>query len=312
MPELVRETSFGDRLIWILGSSRSGSTWLLRMLGDLSEVVPIDDPHLGHHLGVWRPIPLAWATAEGHPPDLSTLTEYQRHKPDFFFSDRYRDAWLPALRDLIETRFGAQVADVAGEHGIENPMTIVKEPASHVADLLMTMFPSSGMLWLLRDGRDVVDSWLDAYSHDSWALDEGAYALSARARMAFVRWQSSVWRHRTEIVQHTFEAHDPTRRILVRYEDLLRDPTHQLTRICRRFGLLAGEAKVRELAERHAFVRTSGEQRGSGKEKRFAEPGRWRRNLTEPERAAMHELMGDKLEELGYAEPLPVGADPER
>jgi Sulfotransferase family len=307
MPDSVRQASFQDRLIWILGSSRSGSTWLLRMLGDIDEAVPIDDPHLGHHLGVWRPIPLAWATSEGPPPNLSTLTEYKRHKPDFFFSDRYRDAWLPALRDLIETRFGAQVDEVAGKHGIENPITIVKEPASHVADLLMTMFPGSGMLWLLRDGRDVVDSWLDAYSRDSWALDEGAYALSERARMAFVRWQSSVWRHRTEIVQNTFEAHDPTRRILVRYEDLLRDPIAQLHRIARRFGLLAGEPKLREVAECHAFDRTSGKQRGSGKEKRFAEPGRWRENLTAAEQAAMRELMGDKLEELGYAEPLTVG-----
>ena len=73
------------------------------------------------------------------------------------------------------------------------------------------------------------------------------------------------------------------------------------------FGLLAGERKLREVAERHAFDRTSGKQRGSGKEKRFAEPGRWRENLTLPERAAMRELMGGKLEELGYAEPLTVG-----
>jgi len=51
------------RLAWIFGSSRSGSTWLLRMLSQLERVVPIDDPHLGHHLGVWRPIPLAWATS---------------------------------------------------------------------------------------------------------------------------------------------------------------------------------------------------------------------------------------------------------
>jgi hypothetical protein len=48
-----------DRLAWIFGSSRSGSTWLLRMLAALDGVVAIDDPHLGHHLGVWRPISLA-------------------------------------------------------------------------------------------------------------------------------------------------------------------------------------------------------------------------------------------------------------
>src|ERR671910_1771587 len=89
-----------DRLAWILGSSRSGSTWLLRMLAELPEVVSLDDPHLGHHIGVWRPIALAWADRE-NIPDLTTLRELKRDKPDYFFSDRYRDAWLPALRELV-------------------------------------------------------------------------------------------------------------------------------------------------------------------------------------------------------------------
>ena len=78
------------RLAWIFGSSRSGSTWLLRMLSQLDRVVPIDDPHLGHHLGVWRPIPLAWATSK-EPPKLGTLADFKRQKRDYLFSDNYRE-----------------------------------------------------------------------------------------------------------------------------------------------------------------------------------------------------------------------------
>src|SRR4051812_21423873 len=89
----------GGQLAWILGSSRSGSTWLLRMLGELGGVATIDDPHLGHHLGVWRPIPLAWAVAD-EEPELATLTDLQHDRDDFFFNDRYAEAWEPALRDL--------------------------------------------------------------------------------------------------------------------------------------------------------------------------------------------------------------------
>src|ERR671925_1498243 len=87
-----------DRLVWIFGSSRSGSTWLLRMLSELVGAVPIDDPHLGHHLGVWRPTPLAWAASAEREPRLTTLLQLKRDKPSYFFSDRYRDAWRPALR----------------------------------------------------------------------------------------------------------------------------------------------------------------------------------------------------------------------
>src|SRR3954454_15111741 len=102
----------------IFGSSRSGSTWLLRMLSALKRVVPIDDPHIGHHLGVWRPIPLAWATAKD-PPKLGTLADFKRQKRDYLFSDRYRDAWMPQLRQLISTRFEAQAEqDIAEAGGI--------------------------------------------------------------------------------------------------------------------------------------------------------------------------------------------------
>jgi hypothetical protein len=165
-----------DRLAWIFGSSRSGSTWLLRMLASLDSVVPIDDPHLGHHLGVWRPISLAWATAE-HPPDLTTLDRVKHDKDSYFFADRYRDAWAPALRRLIVDRFDAQVADTAR---VPDPLVVVKEPGSHVADQLVSLFPGSRLVFLLRDGRDVVDSWLAAYRSGSWALDEGAFPVTDR------------------------------------------------------------------------------------------------------------------------------------
>jgi hypothetical protein len=89
----------GEWLAWIFGSSRSGSTWLLRMLTELDGVVPIDDPHLGHHLGVWRPIPLAWAAAE-EEPELSTLLEVKAEEPDYFFCERRRESWSEPLRGL--------------------------------------------------------------------------------------------------------------------------------------------------------------------------------------------------------------------
>lgn len=318
-----------DRLIWILGSSRSGSTWLLRMLGELPGAVIVDDPHLGHHLGVWRPIPLAWA-GTGEPPDLSTLTEIKRHKPDYFFSERYRDDWLPALRDLVVARFDAQARDLAAGRGIDTPLVIVKEPGSQAADLITSMFPGSGLIFLLRDGRDVVDSWLDAYRPGSWALAEGAYPVPDEQRIAFIRWQSSVWLYRTEAVQRAYARHDPSRSVLVRYEELRREPAAGLERMCRRFGIPASREELDRIAARHLFANAPRAERGegrtvairftpsdawrtdlfrhaggakricTGRTMRFAEPGRWRRNLSEREEAAMLEVIGDKLEELGY------------
>jgi hypothetical protein len=284
------------RIAWIMGSSRSGSTWLLKMLCELPALVGIDDPHLGHHLGVWRPQPIAWATATQRP-ELKTLTDLKRDKPDFFFSDRHRDAWLPALRDLIRARFGAQLEEqsVTG-----SPRLIVKEPGSHAAELIFDAFPGSRLIFLVRDGRDVVDSWMDAYQRGSWAIEEGAFAVAPEGRVALVEWLSSVWAYRTRAVATVFGELPDNARILVRYEDLLGSPAHELARICDMLELEADPGELAATAARHAFDSVDDAERGEGREIRAAAPGSWRRNLHQDERRAMEEIMSAELSALGY------------
>ena len=306
MPEGVKpeiSVKAPGRLAWIFGSSRSGSTWLLRMLSELERVIPVDDPHIGHHLGVWRPIPLAWATAKD-PPKLGTLADFKRKKRDYIFSDRYRDTWVPKLQDLISARFEAQAAqDIAAAGGIDQPIVVVKEPGSHAADTIMDVFPQSSLIFLLRDGRDVVDSWLDAYKDGSWATDEGAYPLDDTGRPALIRWQSSVWLHRTEVVQETYARIEPKRRVLIRYEEMRADPVAALERICAMLGIEASREQLDEIAGTHSFSSVPKADKGAGREIRRAEPGGWTDHMTRQEIIEMHDILADKLDELGYLRP---------
>jgi hypothetical protein len=291
------------RLAWIFGSSRSGSSWLLRMLAELDRVIPIDDPHIGHHLGVWRPIPLAWATAKD-PPKLGTLADFKRKKRDYLFSDRFRDTWMPQLRDLISARFAAQAAqDIAAAGGIDRPIVVVKEPGSHAADTIMDLFPHSSLIFLLRDGRDVVDSWLDAYRDGSWATDEGAYPLDDTGRSPLIRWQASVWRHRTEVVQETYARTDPDRRVLIRYEEMRADPGAALRKICATLGIEASGESLDGIAAANEFSRVPESHKGAGREIRRAEPGGWATHMSREEILEMHEILAEKLDELGYLRP---------
>lgn len=291
-----------DRLAWIMGSSRSGSTWLLRMLRRLPAVVGVDDPHLGHHLGVWRPAPIAWATATQRP-ELTTLTELKLDKPDYFFSERYRDAWMPQLRELVRARFGAQLEDRC-PGGVNRPALVVKEPGSHAAETIFEAFPRSRLIFLLRDGRDVVDSWIDAYQRGSWAIDEGAFAVAPEGRLALVEWLSSVWSYRARAVGKAFDERARGDRLLIRYEDLLADPAHELGRICAMIDVEASADELRAIAERHSFANVDDAKRGEGQEVRAAAPGSWRHNLTPDEGRAMAEIMGAELAAFGYrAEP---------
>lgn len=293
-----------EQLAWIFGSSRSGSTWLLRMLAELDGVVPIDDPHLGHHLGVWRPIPLAWAAAE-EEPELSTLLELKAEEPDYFFSERYRQSWWEPLRALIRSRFEAHVGQAGGEAG--SPTVVVKEPGSHVAPLLAELFPASKLIFLLRDGRDVVDSWLDAYQEGSWAIPGGAFPVSAEGRIPLIRWLSAVWVYRTRAVRRAFETRSPGGRILIRYECLRSATTETMGQVCETLELDRGGLGA--AIERHRFERLPSAGRGAGREQRLATPGAWQEHLSTAEREAMHEVMGEALGELGYQvpDPLPVG-----
>jgi hypothetical protein len=291
------------RLAWIFGSSRSGSTWLLRMLAELERVIPIDDPHIGHHLGVWRPIPLAWATAKD-PPKLGTLADFKRKKRDYLFSDRFRETWMPQLRDLISARFAAQAAqDIAAVGGIDRPIVVVKEPGSHAADTIIDLFPKSSLIFLLRDGRDVVDSWLDAYRDGSWATDEGAYPLDDTGRSALIRWQASVWLHRTEVVQETYARTDPDRRVLFRYEEMRADPGAALRKICATLGIEASGESLDGIAAANEFSRVPESHKGAGREIRRADPGGWATHMSREEILEMHEILAEKLNELGYLRP---------
>jgi hypothetical protein len=285
-----------SRMSWIMGSSRSGSTWLLRMLTAIKQVSGIDDPHLGHHLGVWRPVPIAWAAAEQRP-QLTTLAELKHEESDFFFNDRYRDAWMPALRDLIRARFGAQISEQAE---VGEPAVVIKEPGSHSAPMIFEAFPQSKLIFLLRDGRDVVDSWMDAYRSGSWAIEGGAFPVAEHGRQALVEWLASVWAYRVKAVGETFSKRPQDARVLVRYEDLLAEPTRELTRICAALDLDVAPSVLAHVAEQHKFAKVDEEQRGALHEVRAAEPGAWQRNLSADERRAMEEIMGAELQAWGY------------
>jgi hypothetical protein len=283
-----------DRLLWIFGSSRSGSTWLLRMLSELPGVVPVDD----HHLGVWRPIPLAWAASD-HTPELTTLLELKREEPGYFFAERYRDSWWEPLRELIRARLEGQAAE-AGAGGPGAPNYVVKEPGSHVATLLADLFPRSRLVFLLRDGRDVVDSWLAAYREGTWAIPGGAFPVAPWGRLALIRWLSSVWVYRTHEVARAYASREPDERVLIRYETLRFNTAETLSDVASLLGSEVDPQQVEEVAERNAFERVPAGESGATQAIRSASPGGWRENLSSAEQLAMHQVMGETLAEFGY------------
>ena len=289
------------KIVWVLGSPRSGSTWLLRLLGDHGAVVPVNEPLIGHYLAPFLIDSWGWDAAS---LDASTFTtrRSQQHKPEQFFNAEFEHVWRPALGDLMRRRFAAHAVRYPSRAPFAKTMVVVKEPnGSQAADVLTSALPRSRLLFLLRDARDVIDSEIAGASSGGWVEKQfpGFHGLPEDARLRFATHCAYKWLWRTEVVQEAYARH-PGPKLLVRYEDLRADTRTHLRAIVDWCGLEADDTELDELIGRHAFERLPEKIRGAQHFVRAASPGLWRENLTADEQQAVHEICGAKLAELGY------------
>ncbi len=314
-----------SRLCWIYGSGRSGSTWLLRLLTyplepshvervgyrALAEtgvasgrpVLPINEPHFASHLAPqWIVTNLRESTDQD--PEAYTFNGQAgaASGTSYFLSSDWEDAWRPRLRELILSRLQAQAELARDLDGLVSPVLLIKDPnASHGAHATSALLPRSRLLYLVRDGRDVVDSHIHAYAPDGWvAAREGAKFESAGERLDFVRRMSFLWARRANSVLKAWSSHAPDRRRRLRYEDLLDDPLAEVTALSDWLELGREPAWAEATVRANSFELIPEDQRGAYSIARAATPGLWQQNLTSAEQQVADEIMGPWLERLGY------------
>jgi len=302
-------SDFESRLVWIVGSPRTGSSWLLRMLASHGRVVAIDEPQIGWYLG-----PFVSDLPGGSADDLDlsnfTLRVLQRDRAAQFFAETFAAVWAPQLGRLIRERFYAHARLFPAQDTSAPSLVVIKEPnGSQSIDVLMRAVPRARLLFLLRDGRDVVDSELAANLPDSWVTREfpGLRGIPEAERLNFVVQSAHKWLWRTEIVQRTCDRY-PSQSHLVRYEDLVADPAGQLGGILDWLGLACTSQELESCVERYAFQRISAGVTGPTEFFRSGQPGAWRTNLRADEQAALERILGPTLRGLGYERSGPVEA----
>lgn len=298
----VRGWDFQRQITWIFGSPRSGSTWLWKMLADHPQTVPINEPLIGLYLSPFLS-DLPGVDPAGLTSETFTMRLQRRDHPHHLFAEAYRDVWAPALAQLVETRFKEQARRVRCDVPLRRKAVIVKEPnGSQSADLIMEVQPRARLLFLLRDGRDVVDSELAANEAGSWVSSEfpGFRGIAREDRLAFLRQSAHKWLWRTEVVQRAYAQH-PGPKLLLTYEDLRERPAERMGAVLDLLQLPAEREWVREAVESNAFERIPEQDRGHGRFARSARPGSWAENLSPEESGVLHSILGSKLRELGYA-----------
>jgi hypothetical protein len=256
--------------------------------------VPINEPYLAHHL-----TPTLEGFTDPEAP-ISVLNSMRSGDPGYFVADAFARWWRPEVRRLILVRLHAQAELAAREHSLANPVVVIKEPnGSHGADFLMSILGRSRMIFLLRDGRDVVDSTLDAQSAGGWLVGLNPVETELE-RLEFIRRRSRLWVIRTMAVQRAYDAHPPGLRFRVRYEDLRENTLKALRPIVDWLDLGRSDDQLAAAVDALSFESYPSRVKGPGSALRAASPGLWRENMSEPEQRAMNEIMGGVLEALGY------------
>jgi stalled ribosome alternative rescue factor ArfA len=196
------------------------------------------------------------------------------------------------LRKLILHRFYSQIKN-------KNKKTIVKEVVHFGAtEIFSESMNNSKMIFLHRDGRDYVDSLIAA-------IRKGVFHHVRMSNVdqritQFVQGHSLTWTVRTHNFLKGFEMHPEKLRYMVKYEDILANTFEELGKLYEFLEIDISNAELENITEKYSFKNIPKNQKGEGKFKRSASPGKWKENFNEEQQNIMHEVMGPTLKKIGY------------
>jgi hypothetical protein len=270
-----------ENIVWIFGSGRSGSTWLRSMMGDSSHHVVWEEPMVGQLFGNFH-----------RRAQTANLV-----RPDFVMADATRRGWIHSIRNFVLD--GARYARPRLGPG---HFLIVKEPNGSVgAPLLMEALPESGMIFLIRDPRDVVASSMDARSEGSWLAerreDQGRASNSDKNPNLYARTRANSYVQQIEKTRQAYTAHGG-RKVMVRYEDLRADTLKTMRRIYSALEIPVEEAELARSVEKCSWENIPEEEKGQGKKRRKAQPGGWNEDLSAKQVEIVEDITGPLLDEF--------------
>jgi hypothetical protein len=272
-----------DRIVWIFGAGRTGSTWLASMMRSMP----------GHRLWVEPRVGALF------PPDEIARAKH----PNRILNEAYKETWLRNARNMV-------LDGAAARFTRKTEVLVVKEPGGSLgAPVLVEALPESAVIFLIRDPRDVVASWLNATT-------DGGWTESARAKVA-ARVEHRTWAPRRDTstpiaaAEHwarmylqnvwgaarAYEAHNG-RKSFVRYEHLRADPAGTLARAYSNLGIAVDQADLERVAGTRSWEKLPDEKKGSGKFYRKASPGGWKDDLTPEQVKAVEGITAPILEEF--------------
>jgi hypothetical protein len=289
MSPLLESTSKHDdfKPFFIVGCPRSGTT-LLSVLLDRHSSVSVPPETFFFHVfsGVSR----------------------QREKPDYewLVSQYLDDSYMSAMK-LDRSKILQRLCEYNPDHASffrcaleeyaagQNKSIIGEKTATHLMwiDTIFQWYPNAKIVWIVRDGRDVVMAMMRLFHKN-------------------LRAHCSTWRMSVELGL-IFQQKYPDKLYQIRFEDLVINTKAELIKL----GNFLGIDYQERMLDTNIYSGAVPENERFYKERALQPIDRsriseWKRSATPQQIHLMHSVMGNSLEKLGYKNDFDYGSNLDR
>ncbi len=202
--------------IFIVGAQRSGTTLLRLILNAHSQIaIPRESVFLMPFLKKkYLNRFISGSSLKAFGDYFSSRDEFFKSTYSYFFSQLSQRERI-MLRDLIDNMFSCYCrSEGKSIWGNKTPSFFRK------IDILFALFPDAKFINIIRDGRDVFDSWRKM---DPSKNNVAVVALD--------------WSYKLFRIEKSFKKIPDNNRITIRYEDLLDNPVKMIKSICSIIGV---------------------------------------------------------------------------
>ena len=313
--------SIEERMIWVFGSPRSGSTWLARDIicklpsqshpSDVARNRLVDEMGIGTVLGAYLFEPehfyhIDQVVEHCDPgPDLELATGRRAIRGTPLFQRiLFKNYDNPESMLSVGTRRAIcdMIREVTFNHVLlywgvlDYDRVVFKAPnEGHAADLLMEALPRARLIFLMRDGRDIVKSRFSPFASRLLAESE-----DPGLRRVAVAYYAHQWNWHTDIVRSAYDAHDPARRLLVTYEELRRESDDVFAGLAQFVGAPIDLNLVKKLIADVRLENFPKTERRPDQPRQEGLIGAYRSHFTPDEIQLMTTIMAENLIRYGY------------
>ena len=271
---------------FIIGSGRSGSTLLRAILETNPEVhIPPETYVIGRTIKNYiRYSRLPWSillkiilSEFEYYPEFTTFGISLRELYNKLIEINQKERNLAYILHNLYLFHAKSVLKNAKRWGDKTPMN------TFYLDKIYSVFPDSFFIHIIRDGRDVVLSYMKMGRYNTMQESADRWFLSVQKAIKFGR------RH-------------PEQYIEIRYEDLVRSPKKSIQFVCDFIGLEFMDNMLRhnEMNINLGDVEVRSHHKNVKNEINVASIGKWRKQFKTKEIAWLNDRIGPLLEQLGY------------